>query len=166
MMIIEFIKTALTIPSSINGLLAGRVAYKATVQLKMDISTYMTRGIAKVNRVLDSATPLQKKQAFQEYKKWSLPRKNPNAIRKLSVNGCPPVHHVNQLFSVRKDIVTVLNTNGVYLDHKLRRKLINLDGRLNDYELSYAKHESTKFHYARCFILRAKMRAIKCDTGY
>ncbi|WP_326903112.1 hypothetical protein P8F81_23290 (plasmid) [Kosakonia cowanii] len=164
-MIIEFIKTALTIPSGINGIVAGRGAYKATVQLKMDICTYMTRGITKVNKVLDSATSLQRKQAFQEFKKWSLPKKNPNAIRKFSVNGCPPVHHVKQLFSVRKDIATVLSTTGVYLDHELRKKLIYLDSRLNDYELSYEHHKNTRFHYARCFILRTKMRAIKYETG-
>ena len=165
-MLIELIKTALTIPSGINGLVAGRGAYKATTQLKMDIAVLMKRGITKVNLVLSSATPAQRKKAFQEFKKWSSKSNNGTPLRKLRINGCPPVHHVQQLFSLQTDLAAALGTTGVYLDPKLRRKMLILNNRLKDYQLSYTHHQNTRFHYARCYILRSKMKAIKFDTGF
>lgn len=165
-MLIELIKTALTIPSGINGLVAGRGAYKATTQLKMDIAVLMLRGITKVNLVLSSATPDQKRKAFREFKKWSSKSNGGTPLRKFKINGCPPVHHVQQLFSLQTDVAAALGTAGVFLDPKLRRKMLILNNRLKDYQLSYAHHQNTRFHYARCFILRSKMKEIKFDTGF
>ncbi|MEB6537349.1 hypothetical protein MXM51_22835 [Pantoea stewartii] len=165
-MLIELIKTALTIPSGINGLVAGRGAYKATTQLKRDIALLMKRGITKVDQVLSSATPDQQKKARQEFKKWSPKRKGGSGLRKFKICGCPPVHHVQQLFSLQPDIAAALAVPGVYLDPKLRDKISFLNNRLKDYQLSYANHQNTRFHYARCYILREKMEAIKLATGF
>ncbi|QDY44498.1 hypothetical protein [Candidatus Pantoea soli] len=156
---LDLIKTITSIPTAVNGIVAGRAAYKAHEQARKDLMTYMDIGMRKTNKILRNATKEQRVGAILEYRKWRIPK--PNGVMDLEVRGKVPVNHVSELVGLKADIGAILALNTVFLPQRLRKRLINLNQTLKDTESSFEKRGKEWFYFARCYILRKQIRRVK-----
>jgi len=156
---LEILKGLLSLPTSLNGLIAGRSSLKADVQTRNDICYYMRSGIRKVETVLRSASDEQKVEAEKEYQSFKLPKNEPGRSKKFVVRGKVPANNAAKLFQVTKDVDAILSISTVFLSKELRRKLTDLRTLLQTCEFDY-EHSNGDFRFARCYRLKEKMRKI------
>jgi len=156
---LDILKLISTIPTALNGFVAGRASLKADVQTRNDIRYYMRSGLMTVQKILDSASDKQKLAAEEEYRLYKLPKNDPRRCKKFSVRGKIPAKNAAKLFQVTKDVEAILSIATVFLSKELRRKLTSLRTLLQTCEFDY-EDDDNYFRFARCHRLEEKMNEI------